>query len=192
MLPLSLLQFLCRLRNSNSDMTMQKRKGSVKDVQHEPNLPRHMSFGWLIAVLSADITDSLDKRLKKIGLHIGLWPTLFSLWEQEGLTQAELAKQCNTANYTTTRVLDALESKGLVERRAHVSNRRVHLVYLTEAGRQLEQQAIADAHSCNEEFLSALSVQEREQIMAIVFKIIASYNPSIIPAQPNTSIRSTD
>jgi DNA-binding MarR family transcriptional regulator len=189
MLPLSLLQFICRLRNSNSDMTMQKRKGSVKDVQQEPKLLRHMSFGWLIAVLSADMTASLDERLKKIGLHIGLWPTLFALWEKEGITQAELAKQCTTANYTTTRVLDALESKGLVERRAHVSNRRVHLVYLTEEGRQLEQQAILQTKSCNEEFLSELSVQEREQIMAIVFKIIASRNPGIIPAQPNTHIK---
>ncbi|WP_037028428.1 MarR family winged helix-turn-helix transcriptional regulator [Psychromonas aquimarina] len=150
----------------------------MKDV-NEPKLPRHTSFGWLIAVLGADMTESLNLRLKEIGLHIGLWPTLFALWEEEGLTQAQLSKQCGTANYTTTRVLDTLESKGLAERRPHPTNRRVHLIYLTKKGRQLEKQAAAIAGSCNEEFLSALSAQERKQIMALVFKITAARIPAL-------------
>lgn len=151
----------------------------MSDVQGEPKLPRHMSFGWLIAVLGADMAKSLDERLKKIGLHIGLWPTLFALWEEEGMTQVELSKRCNTANYTTTRVLDSLEAKGLVERRSHPTNKKVHLVFLTAEGRQLEAEAIAQANLCNEEFLADLSVQEREQISAIVLKILAARNTQI-------------
>ena len=151
----------------------------MSDVLHKPKLLRHKSFGWLIAVLGADMADSFNTRLKKIGLHLGLWPTLFTLWEGDGLTQTQLSKQCNTANYTTTRVLDALESIGLVERRAHASNRKIHLVYLTKQGRQLEKQATDQAKICNAEFLSELSAQEREQMMAMVFKIVAKRNNDI-------------
>lgn len=158
----------------------------MSDVQGEPKLPRHRSFGWLIAALGADMAKCLDERLKKMGLHIGLWPTLFALWEKEGMTQVELAKRCDTANYTTTRVLDSLEAKGLVERRSHPTNKKVHLVYLTAEGRQLESEAVAEATFCNETFLADLSTEERGQINAIILKIMVGRNPMFGECYPAT------
>ncbi|WDE08720.1 MarR family transcriptional regulator [Thalassomonas viridans] len=151
----------------------------MTDNQYQPELPRHMSFGWLIAVLGADMASTLDKHLKEIGLNIGLWPTLFALWEEDGLTQSELTSRCNTAHYTTTRLLDSLEKMELVERRPHPTSRRAHLVYLTEKGRELESKAAPLAKQCNEEFLSALSSSERAQITGLVKKVIAGRNPKL-------------
>lgn len=149
----------------------------IIDNQHAPELPRHMSFGWKIAVLAADLSESLDNELKTIGLTINQWPTLFALWEEDGLTQSELTSRCNTAHYTTTRLLDSLEKIGLVERRPHPTSRRAHLVYLTDKGRNLEKEAVAKAKAVNEEFLTWLSEEEQEQISSILLKIIVSKNP---------------
>lgn len=142
-------------------------------------LPRISSFGWLVAVLGADLADSLDSRLKEIGLNLGLWPTLFALWEEDGLTQKELAARCSTAHYTTTRVLDSLESLALVKRHPHPSSRRAHLVYLTEKGKALEETATAKAIDCNAEFMSALSSDEQVQIKKLLLKILANRNVGI-------------
>ncbi|MEX1056856.1 MAG: MarR family transcriptional regulator [Natronospirillum sp.] len=139
-----------------------------------PALPREASFGWLVAVLGIDMASSLERRLKPIGLNLTVWPTLFALWEEDGITQTELAKRCRTANYTTTRGLDALEEKGLIKRHAHPTSRRTHLVYLTDAGRSLETQGTNEAYAANEEFLSALTDAEREDIKRLIKKIIAS------------------
>ncbi|KZM40474.1 hypothetical protein OA92_07635 [Marinomonas sp. SBI22] len=135
-------------------------------------LPRHTSFGWLIAVLGGQMANGLDTRLKEIGLHIGLWPTLFALWEEEGLTQTELAHRCQTAHYTTTRVLDSLEKLELVERRAHPTSRRAFQIFLTEKGRSLEVEGTSRANECNQEFLSALTPEESDELHRLVAKVI--------------------
>lgn len=140
----------------------------------KPILPRHKSFGWLIAVLADEMEKDLNSNLETLGININHWPTLFALWEQDGLTQSELTDRCNTAHYTTTRLLDALEKKGLTERRCHPTSRRTHLVYLTKQGNQLQEQAVSIAKKCNEDFLSALPAQERTATLNNIKKMIKS------------------
>ncbi len=145
----------------------------MKIVESDALLPRHTSFGWLIAVLASQLESDLDSRLREIGLNIGSWPTLFALWEEDGLTQTELTNRCHTAHYTTTRTLDALEKQGLVERRPHPTSRRSHLVCLTARGKKLETSATAMAQACNEDVLSALSAKERTQLNTLILKLLA-------------------
>jgi DNA-binding MarR family transcriptional regulator len=134
-------------------------------------LKREDSFGWLIAVLSRQLSDEFDERLQALGLRIGLWPTLFALWEEDGVTQSVLTEKCQTAHYTTTRVLDELEKRGLVERRPHPTNRRATTVFLTEAGRALEHPAVEEAMACNAQMLAGLSRQESDRLMTTLRKV---------------------
>ena len=155
------------------------KRGNIIDDKHSPVLPRHLSFGWNVAVIAAGLSERLDGELRSVGLSINHWPTLFALWEQDGLTQSELTNRCNTAHYTTTRLLDSLEMLELVERRPHPTSRRSHMVYLTDKGRGLEEKAVAKAKEVNKEFLSALSQDEQKQLSEILLKIICSHKPEI-------------
>lgn len=47
--------------------------------------------------------------------------------------------------------------------------------------RELEATAAPLAKACNEEFLSALSPVEKEQIRALMLKVIAKQNPELKP-----------
>ncbi|MDE1461656.1 MarR family winged helix-turn-helix transcriptional regulator [Spartinivicinus poritis] len=136
-------------------------------------LKREDSFGWLIAVVSQQMGYSLDARLKKYGLNLSLWPTLFLLWQQEGYTQTELSKACQTRNYTTTRVLDKLEELELVARRPDPESRRAFRVYLTDKGRELEPELIAEAKAVNKEYLSKLDKNQRAQLMSLMQLLIS-------------------
>ncbi|WP_230425655.1 MarR family winged helix-turn-helix transcriptional regulator [Spartinivicinus ruber] len=136
-------------------------------------LKREDSFGWLIAVVSQQMGYSLDARLKKYGLNLALWPTLFLLWQQEGCTQTELAKACQTRNYTTTRVLDKLEELGLVERRPDPDSRRAFRIFLTEKGRELEPELIAEAKAVNKQYLSKLDKNQRAQLMSLMQLLVS-------------------
>jgi len=144
----------------------------LKIVKSKALLPRHTSFGWLVAALAARMESDLDKKLRDIGLNIGLWPTMFALWEEDGLTQTELTGRCHTAHYTTTRTLDTLEKQGLVERRPHPTSRRSHQVYLTASGKKLEAPATALAKSCNDQFLTTLTEKERSQLNKLILKLL--------------------
>ena len=143
------------------------------DDKKQPELARRDSLGWLVAVLHSQMAAELDERLKGLELNLGLWPSLFVLWEKEGLTQSELATRCQTAHYTTTRVLDTLEKKGLVERRKHPSSRRAYQIFLTDAGRALEKPAVAEANACNEAFLASLPIEQQRQLRTLLLKVIA-------------------
>jgi len=135
-------------------------------------LARKDSLGWLIAVLSEQMKNELDTSLKKHGLNIGLWPTLFALWQEEGITQTELAKRCMTAHYTTTRTLDRMVSMGLVERHTDPESRRSFRIYLTKKGNSLEIPLTREAKTVNQIFINRLNKIDGEQLVSTLQKLV--------------------
>jgi DNA-binding MarR family transcriptional regulator len=73
--------------------------------------------------------------LDEIGLYGGQQFILCALWEQEGVTQSELAEQLHVQPATITNALKRMEKAGWVERRHDLEDHRVSRVYLTDAGR---------------------------------------------------------
>lgn len=71
-----------------------------------------------------ELQHELDSRLKRYQLDIKLWPVLFALWQEEGISQTELSRRCDVANYTMTRLLDQLQVQGLIYRHQEEDNRR--------------------------------------------------------------------
>ena len=56
----------------------------------------------------------------------------------------ELASALHCDNSYVTSVIDVLEEKGLVDRRAHPSDRRIKVIFLTEEGALLAKRARAE------------------------------------------------
>ncbi|EGA72100.1 MarR family transcriptional regulator [Vibrio sinaloensis DSM 21326] len=139
-----------------------------------PEFDRQTSFGWLINVLANDAAKSFDAELKQHGLTIALWPTLMCLWEEEGVTQRDIARKSKVENSTTTRTLDKLENLGLVERRADPTSRRSFRIYLTEQGRALEKQLIPIPAGINQSYLSALDDAEQKELIRLLQKLVAN------------------
>eukprot|EP00487_Bulimina_marginata_P005577 TRINITY_DN23716_c0_g1_i1.p1 TRINITY_DN23716_c0_g1~~TRINITY_DN23716_c0_g1_i1.p1 ORF type:complete len:130 (+),score=17.60 TRINITY_DN23716_c0_g1_i1:23-412(+) len=97
---------------------------------------RQKSFGWMINVIANKSTKDFDTELKEHGLSIALWPTMMCLWEEEGVTQRDIAAKSKVENSTTTRTLDKLEKLELVERRADPNSTTVTLPNLLNGKRQ--------------------------------------------------------
>jgi DNA-binding MarR family transcriptional regulator len=76
--------------------------------------------------------------LEAIGLYRGQPPVLFALWEQEGLTQTELAARLRVTPATITKMLQRMEKAGFIYRQPDSEDQRVSRVYLTEAGRAVQ------------------------------------------------------
>lgn len=131
-------------------------------------LNRRESLGWNVAVLARKMAGHLDSELKKYDLKIAYWPTLFLLWEQEGMSQTDLAQACMTEHYTTTRVLDKLEILGLIERRADPNSRRTFRIYLTTKGRELEKPLTEMARRVNEYYLSRLPEKKQDTFIRLM------------------------
>lgn len=135
---------------------------------------RQSSFGWLINVVANDAAKTFDTELKKHGLTLALWPTLMCLWEEEGVTQRDIAQKSKVENSTTTRTLDKLENLGLVERQPDPNSRRAFRIYLTNEGRALKETLVPIPMAINQKLLSSLEPEERDEIIRLLQKMVAA------------------
>ncbi|GIU49617.1 MarR family winged helix-turn-helix transcriptional regulator [Shewanella algidipiscicola] len=134
-------------------------------------MKHYESLGYLVSHLNISLQKALDERLKRYDLDIKLWPVLFALWQEEGITQTELSKRCDVANYTMTRLLDQLQVQGLITRHQEADNRRAFQIFLTDSAKALEQDLTREAEWINERFLANLSEAESEQFIHLLNKI---------------------
>ena len=84
----------------------------------------------------------------------------------------EIGKKVLLTSGSISVAVDRLEAKGLVERRAHGTDRRARVVHLTKEGRKLIAPAYAD-HAADMERLSSASLTraERETLIRLLKKI---------------------
>ena len=68
------------------------------------------------------------------------WAVLSRLAEKDGLSQNDIARVTFKDNANITRIVDKLQRKGLLERKAHPSDRRTWLLYITQGGKGVIKQ----------------------------------------------------
>ncbi|MGB0895105.1 MAG: MarR family winged helix-turn-helix transcriptional regulator [Parashewanella sp.] len=132
---------------------------------------RQESLSYLISHLNISIKNEMENQLKKYRLDIKLWPILFALWEKEGVSQAELSSFCDLPSYTVTRMLDQLQSLGLIKRQQQQHNRRAFHVYLTDEAKALEHDITREMERVYDHLLQDLTGDERHNLIILLKKI---------------------
>ena len=82
-------------------------------------------------------------RLRHLGLSVPQCDVLTTLTEKEGLSQQALAQRLYVTKGNISGLIDRLVAAGLVERRPIAADKRQHAIYLTPAGRDAAEKAIA-------------------------------------------------
>jgi DNA-binding MarR family transcriptional regulator len=99
----------------------------------------HDSIGYLVREANKYFSQLLQIMVERHGVTTAQWHFLRALWDQDGITQAELSKRVGIMTPTTVVALNTLEKKGLIARHAHPTDRRKLNVFLTKRGRRLER-----------------------------------------------------
>ena len=99
---------------------------------------REMDF--MVAQISHLHHSRAHQLLEGLGLYRGQPPLLRHLWEQEGLTQTELASVLKIKPATITKMLQRMEKAGFITRKPDPADQRVSRVYLTESGRAVQNE----------------------------------------------------
>ncbi len=134
------------------------------------------SLGFIIGSVNTKMKNNLAKALKPYNVTTEQWALLIRLWRRDGVTQKELSERSLKDQPTTARILDKLEKRALVYRRANPEDRRAFQVFLTEEGRNLRTALTASAQHSLEESLQGLTEDERVQLKKLLNKIIATVN----------------
>jgi MarR family transcriptional regulator, transcriptional regulator for hemolysin len=80
------------------------------------------------------VSRAFDDALSEAGGSLPMWLVLLNLKANPQANQREIAEAIGVSEATLTHHLNGMDADGLITRRRLPSNRRVHLVELTDAG----------------------------------------------------------
>lgn len=132
------------------------------------------NVGFLLHDVARQMRITYDRRMRQLGLTRSQWWVMTYLYFNEGISQTELSSILDVERATLGRLLDRLEAKGWVERRAHPNDRRVKRVYLTGEVEPLMQTMRAMAADVRGVALEGITPQEHELLIALLTKIKAN------------------
>jgi DNA-binding MarR family transcriptional regulator len=118
------------------------------------------SIGFLLSKAYQRVWAIMRAEIETYDLTPPQFGLLAFLWQQDGLTQAELSEKGQIDRTTVGGLVDRLDKVGLVERRQHPQDRRAYEIYLTDRGRELEGPLSECAGRSLSKFTRGLNEQE--------------------------------
>ncbi len=126
------------------------------------------SFGFLVHDVSRLVKRRFEHAARQIGLPITRRQAAVLLYiaRKEGVSQAEVATWLDLEPIALVRMLDKLNEEGMVERRAHPTDRRVRTLWLKPAARAVVERILEINMAIREEAFAGLAAGTRDALIA--------------------------
>src|SRR4029077_7340810 len=140
----------------------------IEEPEVQPGSDRN--FGFLVHDVSRLIKRRFDRRARQTGLPITRRQAAVILYiaRNEGVSQSEVASWLDMEPIALVRMLDKLHEEGLVERRAHKTDRRIRTLWLTPAARPVIERIQIINQAIREEAFAGLPAQARDTVINIL------------------------
>lgn len=125
------------------------------------------------------------------GMTADQYVLLRLLSERDGISQQELGGLSASDPTTIGRMLELLETKGLVNRKTDASDRRTRLVFLTQEGRDMAEQLYEVSKPIRQALESAVSPTALKQVLSGLSRLSAAMDAieSAKPQEAHTRAR---
>jgi DNA-binding MarR family transcriptional regulator len=123
------------------------------------------------------MAQALRARIAPWGVVPGQFAQLLALFEQDGLTQAELCERVRIEQPTMANTLARMERDGLVRRVPDPTDGRRASVLLTEQARRLEGALVGAARDVNVAATRGMTEDEIATFMVLMARIIDNLEP---------------
>ena len=130
--------------------------------------------GFLLSRMGTIAQKRFSSRLEALDLTPRMWGTLNILEADAPVTQGGLCKRTGMDPSSMVATIDDLEQKGLVERRAHPSDRRAYALHVTDAGRETLSRGREVVQEVQDELLAPLDDAEREQLRSLLLRLVTA------------------
>ncbi|MGA8381594.1 MAG: MarR family transcriptional regulator [Stellaceae bacterium] len=126
------------------------------------------TFGFLVHDVSRLVKRRFERRARQIGLPITRRQAAVVLYiaRNQGVSQAEVAAWLDIEPIALVRMLDKLHEEGLVERRAHPTDRRVRTLWLTDGADLVVERILDINQAIREEAFAGLEPGTRDAMIA--------------------------
>ncbi len=116
----------------------------------------------------------IDQRARCHGMTRAQWIILARLGRQPGMSQNELATICEVEPITIARLVDRLEARQMVERRADPNDRRIRRLHLLPAAEPILAEILQYRAALDDEITEGLDDSAREVLIDALLHIKAN------------------
>ena len=156
---------------------MGKHKGAEVALEDQP--------GYYIRRLQQIAVAIFLEETQPHGITPVQYAALSATLSQPGLDQRTLAGTIGFDTSTIGGVIDRLERRGLVERQASPTDRRVRLLHVTPAGQALLAQVVPGMLKAQQRILAPLPAAERSHFLDLLKTVVQANNGlSRAPSDP--------
>jgi DNA-binding MarR family transcriptional regulator len=143
-----------------------------------------VSYGYQVRATHRAFDRLLQRHLGRHKINNGYWYVLRVLWEKEGLTQRELAREVNLMESSMVLMLNAMQTAGLVRRDRDKEDKRRMRTYLTPKARALKRKLLPYAATINAIAAKGISAKDRALLLAVLSKMKHNLEAAARPARP--------
>ncbi len=133
-------------------------------------------FGMLLRKAYLGFHRRANARMLKLGITADQFVALSVIAQDEGLTQIMLVEHTASDPNTVTAILALLERRGFVRRAVHAEDRRARCVFLTPAGRKMQQRAAKASATLLDDLIESVPAAARTQTSAALRQIHAAFS----------------
>lgn len=120
----------------------------------------------------------LHRRFREVGVDITpeQWVLISALYEQDGMSQAELAGNSYKDAPTVSRIIDLLARKQLVERIRLKDDRRSYQVIITEQGRAVVEKVLPAVLESRRKGWNGLSAADYAHFLHVINQVFQNFD----------------
>jgi DNA-binding MarR family transcriptional regulator len=133
------------------------------------------AVGFMLSTLGFAVAAGFREQLAPLGIEPRDFALLRGIGVAEGLSQQAISERLHIPASRMVSFLDALQERGLLERRPHPTDRRARALYLTDAGRALLASAYAAAVEFETDLCRDLGPGERDQLLELLDKVHSTF-----------------
>jgi MarR family transcriptional regulator, transcriptional regulator for hemolysin len=134
------------------------------------SVPVGRSLGFLLRDTSLQMRRHFVQRARKAGLDLNRSEAavLAYVSQSPGISQTRLANFLDVETISVVRLIDTLQSAGLIERRPHPTDRRVRTLWLTKAAEDVLARVQAITEELDMHALTDISRKDHERLLALL------------------------
>jgi DNA-binding MarR family transcriptional regulator len=126
---------------------------------------------YLLNRAGVRIAASFSEEVRPLGATLQMWRVLAALRERDGRRMGDLSETTSIEVSTLTRLVDAMEKKGLVARRRDAGDARAIALRVTPTGRRLTRRLLPIAERYERVALDGFSAAETNALKAALLRL---------------------
>ena len=126
---------------------------------------------------------AFDEALAEAGGSLPAWLVLLNLKIRRPSNQRELADAVGVREATLTHHLNSMDSEGLITRRRNTTNRRIHVVELTDAGEETFLRLRTAAVAFDRRLRTGINEDELASFEDVLVRLVRNVAADDQPAQ---------